>query len=222
MEFTYDHLNSITLNSLLLTELGKNTPVSFLCQTGYLTIDQITNVNNNEFFSLKIPNLEVEQPFYYALSKGLVDDLIKDKTLEHTGLIADIISGDGLKLAKRLRAFYSSLPSTHHTSTESFYHALLYAYCYTLMSNSRAEDPGAGGNLDLTFSLPNSDRVVIELKYQKDTGQKNIDIILDRLAKKALATTKVKRYGDRYRAENDKFIGIGLGVFGKVLVRQFL
>jgi hypothetical protein len=125
-------------------------------------------------------------------------------------------------LTNIIGSLFLGLPAEHHaaqTANESFYHSLLWAYCSGLVPQARAEEPGAMGDLDIILVLKDGAHVVMELKYAKDEGQTDIAPLLEKLARKALAAIKEKRYGDQYRRKGTDFITVGLGVFGRGQVK---
>jgi hypothetical protein len=223
LEFTKDKFENIPNIDFEVAAVGELKPMAVLLQTGYLTIDKISLNDENEFYTLKVPNLELKDTYYSILNKILSKNLVKNYIQESKNLQSAIINKDEEKLGSIIGALYAGLPAEHHQNqyvNESFYHSLLWAYCSGLVKETRAEEPGAIGDLDLLLVLFAEDtHAVIEIKYEKDAGQKNPGEVLKRLAKNALATSKEKRYGERYKLKGERFIVIGLGIFGRGQVK---
>ncbi|MDR1656662.1 MAG: ATP-binding protein [Deltaproteobacteria bacterium] len=215
LEFTKDKLKDISKLDLTMATVDGLKPVPLLFQTGYLTIDKISIKKGKEFYSLKVPNFEIKDEYYNILNKILSNALVKNNELESDNLFEALKSRDGEKLTNIIGSLYAGLPAEHHQSSESFYHSLLWAYCSALVDQTRAEEPGAIGDLDLILVLKNGTHVVMELKYAKDEGQNNVGAILKQQAQKALAAIRKKQYGQRYRLEGKEFLTVGVAVFGR-------
>jgi hypothetical protein len=203
--------------------VGELKPVSLFVQTGYLTIKNTTIINKIPHIAVKIPNFELKDEYCRILNDSLAKNLIKNKNDESERLFAAMLTKDEEKLSNIVSALYSGLPAEHHQEAtlgeaarrESFYHSLLWAYCSGLVNHARAEERGAEGDPDLLLVLRDDTHVVIELKYAKDEGQKDVDQLLAKLALKALETIKTKRYGEKYKLEGKRLIAVGLGIFGR-------
>jgi hypothetical protein len=230
LEVTFDRLENVPESNIMHITPGNIKPVPILFQTGYLTVNKISYRDNENQYSFKVPNLELTGEFYGELSKILCKYLLKNEEMDQKAveLMVAIGNRDGEALTKIIASLYAGLPAVLHMRgdmeldvelrrelKESFYHSMLWAYCVGLVASSRAEEPGADGTPDLTLVLKDSTYVILELKYATDTGQINVQDILDKKAKEALKAIKDKKYGEHYRLRGEKFVTVGVGVFGR-------
>jgi hypothetical protein len=82
-------------------------------------------------------------------------------------------------------------------------------------TQTEAEEPGSPDNFDIILTLKDDSHAIILLKYTKDIGQKDINLVLQNLTQSALLAIKEKRYDEQYRHKGKDFIAVGLGVFGR-------
>jgi hypothetical protein len=223
-ELTQDKLEKIEEVKLTWSSVGSMKPVPLLFQTGYLTVDKVTQKNDLLQYSFRTPNKEVAGSFHEAMNEGIFNLLGKNKTSEENNLKKNFLAFNEGNLTNRISALYSSLPAIHHEPKESFYHSLLHSYCFGLIPEIRSEEPASIGTPDILITINDNTYVVIELKYAPDTEQKDVDSLLVELAQEALKAIKEKRYGERYRQAGKNLIEVGLGVWGrgevKVLFRD--
>jgi ribosomal protein L29 len=213
-------IDDVPLDVLEKTYAGSLAPIAGLFQTGYLTIEKMRpNEAKKTICSLKIPNKEIEQLSLEGFSDLLFDLL--DKKPEDTGdcLEEAIRNLDSAKITELFSSLYAGLPARHHPrlekgveQNESFYHSVMYAYCFKLGSLTLAEHAEANGVPDLIlFFHRNNLLAVIELKFQINKGGDPNELLV-KLARKALAAIKAKDYGASLKAGSKQVVKIGIGI----------
>ncbi|MDR1164887.1 MAG: ATP-binding protein [Deltaproteobacteria bacterium] len=221
LAFLMDKLQNFNLTDISIAEVGSLAPVPALFQTGYLTIDTITRTRKKSIFSFKIPNEEIRPEFETLFRNNLFALLNKDPNEDGITLKKILDSGDASKISELITSLYSSLPAIHHRSEESFYHSLLYSYCWGILEFAPlSEQPGGNGTPDIILFFNDGLYVVIELKYQKPEISKNVETdpeklkkILENLATLGLKSIEEKKYANAYLSRAKKIIKIGLGVY---------
>ncbi|MDR2199067.1 MAG: AAA family ATPase [Deltaproteobacteria bacterium] len=228
-EFTKDKLENVPKDDIVSVNLETVKSAPLLFQTGYITVKTIVEGDDSIPYSFKIPNYEVSEDYLKVLSaaaeKYLVDNLEQERTI----LESSIFNRDAAALSKIFEEIFSKLKTDNHTRhtmkygesisewrTEFFYNSIIFIYLYNLLGKSVVQDePWQYGNPDFTLHYPKRNHAIMEVKYAFDSGQKNIDVILDTLAKNALETIKKKKYGAKYGNDGDRVVTIGMGVFGR-------
>jgi hypothetical protein len=213
--FDENELKLVNSSKFKPVPIGNKDIIPYLFHTGYLTIDKIVETPNNTFYNLKTPNYEINNDYYRRLIEYLSNILVEDNKIEYDNLFKALIKQDAQALTDIITVVYSRIPAEHHNSTESFYHVVWLAYCLALVPNARAEEPSSIGDLDIILTLKDDTYVVFELKYRKEEDQAKVDVLLKKLAVKALNAIKKKKYGETYKRQGKKFITVGLGVYGR-------
>jgi hypothetical protein len=68
LESTFDLLNNISKQDIIQITPSRKELVTLMFQTGYLTVDKISKGTDQlEYYSLKVPNFEIEVSFYQGL-----------------------------------------------------------------------------------------------------------------------------------------------------------
>ncbi|MDR1166225.1 MAG: ATP-binding protein [Deltaproteobacteria bacterium] len=223
LSFTADKLLDLSqksIDSALI--IGSLTPVPSLFQTGYLTIDKITTVGKDFYYTFKIPNAEINPAFWDEFSDSLFDFLDTDRTVLNNNFIKAVVAEDSNKLSIFIDSFFGSIPASLHIPKESYYHSVIYGYLNGLTNlTALSEIPGADGTPDIVCVIDKDLYVVVELKH-KDNPETNPALdsrktktALKRLAISSLKSIDAKNYLRPYLAKAKKILKLGLGVYGR-------
>ncbi|MDR1166223.1 MAG: ATP-binding protein [Deltaproteobacteria bacterium] len=223
LSFTADKLRDLSQKSVDSASIvGSLTPVPSLFQTGYLTIDKITTVGKDFYYTFKIPNAEINPAYWDEFSDSLFDFLDTDRTVLDNNFIKAVVAEDSNKLSIFIDSFFGSIPASLHIPKESYYHSVIYGYLNGLTNlTALSEIPGADGTPDILCVIDKDLYVVVELKF-KDNPETNpaLDSLktkaaLKRLAISALKAIDEKNYLRPYLAKAKKMLKLGLGVYGR-------
>jgi hypothetical protein len=142
---------------------------------------------------------------------------------------AAVLNRDAKALSEFIEGLYSNIPARLHErgrpgdgcdsverSKESFYHSILHAILKSIGFRPRSEAPGSTGNADLVVFLENGAcAAVMELKYAQDINIKDVESVLENLAKKALKAIRDNEYRMPHRVTGVELLTIGVGVSGR-------
>jgi hypothetical protein len=173
---------------------------ALLFQTGYLTIKNIENLDDNWFYTLGYPNKEVLQALNNALSLSLTHSAEKH-SINKRNLIVLLKANnfDGLKTL--FTAFYASIPYhwlQHVADYEGYYASVFYSYFASLGFTIICEDITNKGRIDMTV-LFNKQVYIFEFKVVEECPEGA-----------ALAQIKDRDYAAKYRARNEPIVLIGV------------
>ncbi|UZA04797.1 ATP-binding protein (plasmid) [Moraxella bovis] len=148
-------------NDALLSafEVGDISPIALMFQTGYLTIDEVTTMFGVVAYTLKFPNMEVQQ----SLNALLLDAYLGKKVLtmnNRSALYLALLAHDLDKIKQALSAFFASIPHAWHRNNtiahyEGYWASVFYALFASLGLDVIAEDSTNKGNIDLTVLVDN-------------------------------------------------------------------
>jgi len=175
---------------------------TLLFQTGYLTIKEVKTRFNQRVFHLTYPNLEVKT----ALNEYIFEYLLADTTLDKTPIFDAIEEQDMKKFEQVIHSLFASLPHHSYTNSEiqnyeGYYANVIYSYLSGLGIAFIPEDVTNLGRIDLTIATPDMSQVyVIEFKVVENKNQNG----------KALEQIKNHKYHEKYQAEADELIMIGI------------
>ena len=171
--------------------------VTLLFQTGYLTIKSFCQMRTSRRYTLRLPNLEVENSF------------LKDVVGAYTGQDKDRSSGfafaadealyshDVPRFLKSLKAFFSDIPyDMTDRQNEQMWQTIVYVVLRSIGVNVDGEVKTNDGRIDMVVDLPN-DVYIIEFK-------------LDRPAAEAMEQIKGKDYAGKYALAKKRITLIGL------------
>ena len=164
---------------------------ALLFQTGYLTIQERSNIGGQTLFRLGYPNQEVRQ----SLNESLLRQLVGRSSRQGTNSIRlyELLKvNDFAGLKSLFHAFYASIPHQWYTNNdiarfEGYYAAVFYSYFAGLGLDIVVEDSSSHGRLDMAVQF-NNNVYLFEFKVVE-------------LAPKggALAQLQAKGYADKYR-----------------------
>ncbi|MDR3154667.1 MAG: ATP-binding protein [Deltaproteobacteria bacterium] len=220
-----DGFKSIPKGAVSSAEVGKLKTVPALFQTGYLTVDKAEDVMyRGVFYTLKKPNLEVRIISLDFFSESMFSILKRNPQAESDDFNAAVRDKNAERLTDVFSSLFAGLDPSHHQPTESFYNALVYAYCSKLGQIALSEPPGSKGTPDLALLFPTASSclcAVIELKFDRGETAKDKRKLVSRLADDALKAIETKDYWRPYKAQADLLVKIGIGVTyrGECLVK---
>ncbi|KZX10661.1 ATP-binding protein [Methanobrevibacter filiformis] len=176
----------------------KITPVLF--QSGYLTIKKkYTDKNNRIYYTLGIPNFEVETGFKDNLI-DLYEEKVENMFKKSQELIwDDIINSNCEKLSKKLRIFIAEIPYYLRLSKDNkekwkFYSMVFSTWARVMDFEIIEEKTIEDGRIDFVLNNIEKEQVIIvEMKYTEDQNK-----TLDTLIKEAFKQINRKKYWFAY------------------------
>ncbi len=195
IKITETQLDEFDINNIELDAL--------LFQTGYLTIDKVSQIGANYIYSLKIPNLEVKM--------GLSDYLLRMfygagvNSYERTELVEKIYFSlfdcEPEKLEQAFYTFFSQIPHDWYRKNdiakfEGFYSSMFYTFFTSLGLDVTAEDTTNKGRIDLTVKM---EKAIYIFEFKMKTEKQN-----------ALQQIKDKKYHEKYMSEKKDIYLIGI------------
>ncbi|MDR2544561.1 MAG: ATP-binding protein [Methanobrevibacter sp.] len=158
--------------------------IPLLFQGGYLTVDkEFINENDENYYSLKIPNFEVEQ----AYENNLVD-IYLNKVDEEFDILQDdmwnwIRNGDCEKLAKKMKIKLSRLPQAVRLSKENVEKWKLYSAVFLTWLDKMGvifdgEKNIGHGVIDTIIEENDEHVAIVEIKYSEDS-KKSLDSLIN-------------------------------------------
>ncbi|MBQ3341233.1 MAG: ATP-binding protein [Kiritimatiellae bacterium] len=184
------------------SELGNYEPdrpkgVTLLYQTGYLTIKSFRQMRTSRRYTLKFPNLEVENSF--------LKDIVGAYTGQDDGRTSGFAfaAGDALyahdmpKFMKALKSFFSDIPySLTDRQNEQMWQTIVYVVLRSIGVNVDGEVQTNDGRIDMVVDLP-GDIYIVEFK-------------LDRPAAEAMEQIKGKDYAGKYALSGKRITLVGI------------
>ena len=176
---------------------------SLLFFSGYLTYIEKVDINA---YKVKIPNREIES-FYIEILRKIRSEVSTQN------IIKDLIDGNIEEFEQNFNNIVLK-GTSYYDSPESFYHGMVYIMAKTLKGYEVLSNTESGiGRADV---LLRNDKLgmVIEVKRVKiEDDKKKINEIevkkeLEKIAQKALAQIREKRYYERLERDNIKLVGI--------------
>ena len=197
-------------------ELGNYEPdnpkgVTLLFQTGYLTIDKFVQMGSSRRYTLRLPNLEVENSF------------LKDVVGAYTGQDPSrtssfaFVAGKSLydhdvpKFLKALKSFFADIPySLTDRQNEQMWQTIVYVVLRSIGVNVDGEVQTNDGRIDMVVDLPD-DIYIVEFK-------------LDRPAAEAMEQIKDKDYAGKYALSGKRInlIGISFSAEKRTIVEELV
>ncbi len=198
-------------------DIDEMNPVAILFQAGYLTINQVKERNSGIRYTLKYPNIEVQQ----SLNKVLLNKYLRQNyniANEQDKLYDYLLENDFEKIKTLFHSFYASIPYQWYTSRneniahyEGHYASVFYGFLTGLGTRVHCEDSTNQGRMDAWFDFEET-IYIIEFKVaqnEDELKQKNIQ---------AIEQIKKRNYADKFRAQqaerNKPIVLMGV-VFGK-------
>ena len=197
-------------------ELGNYEPdnpkgVTLLFQTGYLTIDTFRQRAASRRYTLRLPNLEVENSFL----KDIVGTYTGQEPSRTSGYAS--YAGDALydhdipKFIKSLKAFFADIPySLTDRQNEQMWQTICYVVLRSIGVNVNGEVQTHDGRMDMTVETPN-DIYIVEFK-------------LDKPAAEAMEQIKGKDYAGKYALSGKRInlIGVSFSAEKRTIVEELV
>ena len=165
----------IVTDSLLSTfDVHRMPTATLLFQTGYLTIAEALDDEDEPRYRLTYPNHEVRQSFNRSLLQAMTPETA-DRLMQSGDLRRLLQGNDFQGLRELLESFFSSIPcnwpvNNNIADYEGYYASLFYA-CFTASGlDVRTEDASARGRLDMAV-LFNGHVYLFEFRMQKGKAQ---------------------------------------------------
>lgn len=170
---------------------------TLMWQTGYLTIDRVEDIYDNQEYHLIIPNREVRQ----SLLGSVANFMVKNHNMQvyTNSILKGLLSCDFSSFEKNLRSLYASIPYNLFTNNkmyeyEGYYVSVFYAYIKALGVELIGEDVTNLGRIDMTIKF-NHAIYIIEFKTD---------------GKSALNQIKAKNYHEKYLSLNTPIYIVGI------------
>ncbi len=212
-------IENITYNEADLSrfDIDEMNPIAILFQAGYLTINKVKERNSGIRYTLKYPNIEVQQ----SLNEVLLNKYLKQNyniTNEQDKLYDYLLESDFEKVKQLFYSFYASIPYQWYTSRneniahyEGYYASVFYGFLTGLGTRVHCEDSTSQGRMDAWFDFEET-IYIIEFKVVQNADE------LQEKAIQAIEQIKEKNYADKFKAqqtERQKPIVLMGVVFGR-------
>ena len=185
----------LTLDSFNQYELEDLDPLALLFQTGYLTVNKIEKVGEDTYYSLKIPNQEVEKSFYGYLLVNYSS--LRRSELQVLNLIDTLKALDFDAYFKHLKIFFAQIPYDLQLDYEKYYQTIFYMIHKVLGFYVSVEVHTNQGRIDSVIETPEA-ILLFEFK-------------LNATAQTALQQIQDKQYFQKYQDKNKPIFLIGVG-----------
>ncbi|MFK7908573.1 MAG: AAA family ATPase, partial [Chitinophagales bacterium] len=179
-----------------------------LYETGYLTINKLERVMDDDLYTLNYPNYEVRHSFNtFILSAFSLDrkDTIRSKG---TLMKKALFETDKDRFLQILRSLFGGLPYQHRgQASEAYYHGLFYLVLSLLGVRSTLEGSTDKGRIDCVLEM--NDKVyIIEFKY----GEKGT---MGYLLKQAMNQISSHKYFEPFEGLDKDIWLLGVGFLVK-------
>ena len=168
----------------------------FLFQTGYLTVSNIEIDGLDTFYTLKIPNYEVESALFENLIAQYSNIPLHEIIDYGKKLLKYLIEGHEGKIIETIGDYLSPIPSVLRGQDERYYHALIFRLLLSSKIHTHCEVRSQKGDADLI--IEEKDYVIIVDFKQSNT------LSIDRMIKAGFKQIEEKEYGRPYK--NKKII----------------
>ena len=195
-------VSSVTLDGMLGTgdllsafDVDAIATEALLFQTGYLTIRDEEDFDDESIYRLGYPNREVRQSLNRSLLRYLVRD-VSGEEANRIRLYRLLEANDFAGLKTLFQAFYASIPYEWYTNNdiaryEGYYASVFYSYFAGLGLDITVEDSTSHGRLDMAVRF-NANVYLFELKVVEMAGEGA-----------AMAQLKERRYAEKYRGAGE-------------------
>ena len=201
----------VDIHDLSRFDVSKIDINALLFQSGYLTIVEDGEVNDQTSFTLDYPNFEVQQSLNQGLLAYCVDSDVKVVD-QGKGLVNLLGKNDFLAFKEQTRSFFSGIPYQWHgrrkmEHNEYWYAGLLYMCFRSTEVELKVEESSSHGRSDMVV-LHEGQVFVLEFKMVKNDTKTNEG--LDH----ALTQIRERGYAEKYRNRGEPVHLIGM-VFGR-------
>ncbi len=172
--------------------------VTLLYQTGYLTIKSFRQFGASRRYTLKFPNLEVENSFLTRVVGAYVGQENDVSSGFAVAAGEALYAHDVPRFLKALKSFFSDIPyDMTDRQNEQMWQTIVYVVLRSIGINVNGEIKTNDGRIDMVVDLP-EDVYIIEFK-------------LDRPAAEAMEQIKGKDYAGKYDLSGKRLTLIGIG-----------
>ena len=195
-DFELELATPVTSLAFSSFELNQLSAMPLLYQTGYLTIKNVVdNDEDDVFYQLGFPNREVEAAFESYLVTGYAGVAAERVEVHAAALAAALKAGDVDAFMERLKVFFANVPYDIQLKDEKYYQTIFYLVFHLLGFRAAAEVRTNKGRIDATVET--AGRVfVFEFK-------------LDGTAAEALAQIRAKDYHQKFLASGKELTLVG-------------
>jgi hypothetical protein len=187
---------------------GYNPPdigeIPLLFQTGYLTVKQMELIDGIPFYTLGIPNSEVNKAFLAHLLRAYGKYPVEQVDQLRRIMERQINNCDETGFAESLETMIATVPYELHRTDEAYYHTMMLLWMRLLGFRIQGERPNNRGRADAVWEQPGL-TVVAEIKYHTE---KKLDVLLD----EAMQQIHDRHY---YNAYTGRVILLGIAFSGK-------
>ena len=132
---------------------------ALLFQTGYLTIAGTEEWDDETYYKLAYPNLEVRKSLHGALLERMMEGDTSRQTASVRKLRRALRDGDGEGLCSLFGSFFANIPYQWHNrgsaaQYESYYASVFYSYFAALGLDIAVEDATSRGRIDMAVRTP--------------------------------------------------------------------
>ena len=205
--FTFSQLESfsIALTDLSTFDVDVIHLPSLMFQSGYLTLQTITEVMGVHYASLVFPNFEVKQSFYHCILQHILQPN-QEPSITQRLLQTIVLHSHFEQLQPTLNAFFASIPHDWYRNNpmgqyEGFYASILYALFSAIGAITFPEDTTSTGQMDMSIVLP--DKILI-LEF-KCTQSKTLSP-----SNPALEQILSKHYAQKFTHLNKPIYAVGI------------
>lgn len=189
-------------------DVGDISPIALMFQTGYLTIADVQALPFGVRYTLKFPNVEVQQSFNQAVIHRFIPDSDLKLMSIQSDLYQSLLDNDLALMFATIEAFFAGIPYNWHINNdiahfEGYWASVFYGYFSSIGVPIHVEESSRNGRMDMTVLFAN--RVYIfEFKVVKqgDTTKNALQ--------QALAQIVEKGYADKYNAKYQQVYLIGV------------
>lgn len=186
-------------------EVGDISAIALLFQTGYLTIDKVKTNVGGEIYTLKFPNMEVQQSLNSSLLNGYLGRKI-NTLMVRSELYEALINHQPNQVMQYVQAFFASIPHDWHRNNkiahyEGYWASVFYALFASLGFTTITEDSTSRGNVDMTLIIENH-IYIFEFKVIHNEHHEPSGIALNQI--------QAKNYADKYRIDGNIIHQIGV------------
>ncbi|MDR2545433.1 MAG: AAA family ATPase [Methanobrevibacter sp.] len=183
---------------------------TLLFQAGYLTVDEEFIEDDEIYYSLRIPNFEVEQAYKDNLTNIYLGKVADDFNIIKDDMWTWIRDGDCDKLAKKLKIKLSRIPFSLRLSKKStekwkLYSTILLTWLDEMGMRIDGEKVIGHGIIDTVIEEDDDHVAIVEIKYSEDPKAS-----LDSLIKKSFKQINDKEYYIPYEDSNVSLIALAL------------
>ncbi|MDR1722268.1 MAG: ATP-binding protein [Methanobrevibacter sp.] len=140
-----------------------------LFQTGYLTVSKKESQGLNTFYTLKIPNYEVETGLFQSLIEHYSAIPLSDVLNYGIDLTNYLIEGNCEKVKETIGDYLAPIPNVLRGDNEKYYHSLILILLLSSKQHVHSEIRRWKGNADIV--IEEKDYVIIlEFKHTKKTS----------------------------------------------------